>query len=128
MKSNIYHVLRFGFSFLLLFFGFNQFLHFLPPEHFPTNAQLLYEAFLGSGYILSTVGVVQIILGLSLLFNSYVALALLLFFPILVNVILFHLCLDIAGYPKVIPTLVLYTYFVVWYRQTFSTMFKTLSR
>jgi len=127
MQSNIYHLLRFSFSLILLFFGCNQFLHFLPAEHFPTQAQVLYDAFVETGYILNAVGIVQVILGLSLLFNAYIPLTLLLFFPILLNVILFHLCLDIAGFPKVIPTLVLYTYFIVWYRQTFSTMFKTLS-
>lgn len=126
MQRSIYHILRYIFSFILLFFGFNQLLLFLPPEHFPTQGQLLYEAFLGSGYILRAVGVVQIILGISLLFNAYVALALLLYFPILVNVLLFHLCLDLVGFPKVIPTLVLYCYFVFFYREPFSTMIKTL--
>jgi hypothetical protein len=57
----------------------------------------LMRAFVASGYIMSSVAIIQIICGLFLILNQYTALALLLVFPVLVNAFLFHLFLDISG-------------------------------
>lgn len=127
MQRIIHIIARFSFSFILIFFGLNQFLHFLPHHGFPPEAQALFDAFQNAGYILNAVGFVQILLGITLLFNRYVPLALMLFAPILVNVLLFHLCVDIGGLPKVVPTLLLYSYFVFKYRNLFNIVIKKLA-
>ena len=128
MQRIIHIVARFSFSFILLFFGLNQFLHFLPSHHFPPEAQALFNAFHQAGYILHAVGFVQILLGIVLFFNKYVPIGLVLFAPILVNVILFHVCVDIGGIPKALPTLLLYAYFVFKHRNLFNLITKQLAR
>lgn len=127
MQRVIHVIARFSFSFILIFFGLNQFLHFLPHQGFPPDAQALFDAFQNAGYILNAVGFLQILLGIALLFNRYVPLALVLFAPILVNVVLFHLCVDIGGLPKVLPTLFLYVYFLFEHRSIFNVVIKKLT-
>lgn len=127
MERIIHITARFSFSFVLIFFGLNQFFHFMPNPNYPTEAQNLIDAFQHSGYIFYTVGTTQIVLGITLLINKYIPLGLLLFAPILVNVLLFHLCVDIAGLSKVLPTLLLYTYFIFRHKSLFISIFKCLS-
>src|SRR5690606_32931681 len=90
----LYTIFRFGFCAMLLFFGVNQFFHFLPEHVYPKDAQALITAFSNAGYIFSAVGALQLLLGITLLFNKNIPLGLLLFAPILANIILFHLALD----------------------------------
>ena len=127
MQRIIDFIARFSFSFVLILFGLNQFFHFLPNPDYPAKAQELISAFQHSGYIFYTVGTVQITLGIMLLINKYIPLGLLLFAPILVNVLLFHLCVDIAGLPKVLPTLLLYSFFVFRYKSHLIPVLKNLS-
>src|SRR5690606_297742 len=127
MQRIIHITARFSFSFVLILFGLNQFLHFLPDSTYPDEAQALVHAFQHSGYIFYAVGTVQMVLGIMLLTNRCIPLGLLFFAPILVNVLLFHICVDIAGFPKVLPTLLLYTYFIFRYKSLFTSLFKRLS-
>ncbi len=89
--------LRLFFGIFLLFFGLNRFFLFLPIPPLSEAAADLMRAFVASGYIMSSVAIIQIICGLFLILNKYTALALLLVFPVLVNAFLFHLFLDISG-------------------------------
>ena len=50
-----------------------------------------------SGYVLQIVGFLEIVIGLMLLINKAVPFALLLLAPISVNILLFHLFLDLPG-------------------------------
>lgn len=127
MERIIHITARFSFSFILIFFGLNQFFHFLPDPNYPTEAQNLMDAFQHSGYIFYTVGTTQIALGITLLINKYIPLGLLLFAPILVNVLLFHLCADIEGLSKVLPILLLYAYSIFRHKLLFISILKSLS-
>jgi len=51
----------------------------------------------GSGYIMKTAGLVQIVAGLAFLFNKFVPLAAIILFPVMVNALLFHVFLDFGG-------------------------------
>lgn len=119
-------IVRFSFSFMLIFFGLNQFLHFLPDPSYSAEAQAIIEAFQRSGYILYAVGILQLIVGGMLLIDRWVPFGMLLFAPILINVLLFHLRADVAGLPKVLPTFLLYVYFIFKYRSRFIFVFINL--
>ena len=110
---------------MLLLFGFNQFLHFLPEHSYPDKAQEFITALNHSQYVFYTVGLTQIALAVALLFKKYISLALIIFTPVLVNVILFHLFLDTGGLLKVIPTLICFVYFTYQYRYYFAHLLKT---
>ncbi|MFY8000659.1 MAG: DoxX family protein [Candidatus Kapaibacteriota bacterium] len=87
----------FGINFVIN--GLNPFVHFyeLPP---PTPAAgALAGALLNSGYLFLVVKVVEIIVGILLLTNRFVPLALVLIFPISLNIFMFDTILEPAAAP-----------------------------
>ena len=82
---------------MLIVFGLNKFLQFIPVPPMTDEAGSFMGALVGTGYMMPIVAVVEIAVGALLLFNRYVALALLLLAPISVNIVAFHLFLDIGG-------------------------------
>ena len=82
---------------VLVVFGLNKFLQFMPFPPMPVAAGAFMGALMASGYVMTIVAVVEVGVGAMLLTNKYVPLALLLLAPISVNIITFHLFLDIAG-------------------------------
>ncbi|AXT61999.1 DoxX family membrane protein [Aquimarina sp. AD10] len=82
---------------MLIVFGSNKFIGFLPDFEFANpEAGILFGA-LANSYILKTVGLIEVIVGLLLVTNKAVPFALILMAPISVNIILFHGTLDPAN-------------------------------
>ncbi|KZS39674.1 hypothetical protein AWE51_08465 [Aquimarina aggregata] len=82
---------------MLIIFGSNKFIGFLPDFEFANpEAGILFGA-LANSYILKTVGLIEVIVGLLLVTNKAVPFALILMAPISVNIILFHGTLDPAN-------------------------------
>ena len=50
-----------------------------------------------TGYVLKTVGIIEILIGILLLLKKWVAFALIVLVPISLNILLFHLFLDVSG-------------------------------
>ncbi len=90
-------VLRILLGVMLIVFGLNKFIEFLPAIEFANpDAGVLFGALAGS-YIIKTVALVEIIAGLLLVINKSVPFALVLLAPISVNIVLFHATLDPAS-------------------------------
>ncbi len=90
-------VVRILFGLLLLIFGLNGFLQFMPFPEMSEQAGKFIGALAETGYIFPIIALLEIIVGVLLLSNKYLALALILIFPIILNAFLFHLFLDIPG-------------------------------
>lgn len=86
-------------GFLYLIFGLDYFLHFIPyqPLHSGKPGALV-AGLKGTGYIYPMMKTIQILAGLSLLFNRYSAFAAVVVFPISLNVLLFHTLLVPSGW------------------------------
>jgi hypothetical protein len=84
---------------VLVVFGANKFLHFIPMDtpDLNTAAGQFMNSLGATGYIFPVVGVLEVIIGAMLLFKKYIAFALILLAPISINILLFHLFLDIPG-------------------------------
>ncbi len=82
---------------MLVVFGLNGFLQFMPMPAMAAKAGEFIGALAKTGYIFPIIALVEIITGILLLINKYVALALVVLFPVLLNALLFHLFLDMAG-------------------------------
>ncbi|KAA1247264.1 DoxX family membrane protein [Aquimarina sp. RZ0] len=97
MSTKIILIVRILLGILLIIFGSNKFIGFLPDFEFANpDAGTLFGA-LATSYILKTVGLIEVIVGLLLVSNKAVPFALILMAPISVNIILFHATLDPAN-------------------------------
>lgn len=97
MNSTFTKILRFILAVGLIVFGLNKFFGFIPMPELPAIASDFMSSLQASGYVLPFVGVLEILIGILLLLNKAVPFALLLLAPISVNVLLFHLFLDLPG-------------------------------
>jgi uncharacterized membrane protein YphA (DoxX/SURF4 family) len=97
MNSQFTKLMRILLGVILVVFGLNKFLKFIPAPELPENAASFITSLATTGYVLQVVGVLEILIGLLLLTNKWVAFALVVLAPISVNILLFHLFLDIPG-------------------------------
>ena len=97
MNSKVTMVLRIILGLILIIFGANKFAGFMPMPELPEAAGNFMTALVVVGYMLPLIGVIELIVGLLLVFNKWVPFVLLLLAPISVNIILFHLALAPAG-------------------------------
>ncbi|NHM05969.1 DoxX family membrane protein [Flavobacterium sp. CYK-4] len=97
MNSQFTTLVRITLGILLVVFGSNKFLHFIPMPP-PTGSAADFMNSLGAtGYIFPVVGILEVLIGAMLLLKRWVAFALILLAPISINILLFHLFLDIPG-------------------------------
>jgi len=82
---------------VLVLFGLNGFLQFMPMPQFPEAAMAFLGALTATGYMMPMIALLQIAVGAMLLLDKSTAFALLLLAPFSVNIVLFHLFLDVAG-------------------------------
>ncbi|HEX4130210.1 MAG TPA: hypothetical protein VHZ24_09210 [Pirellulales bacterium] len=88
-------------------FGFNGFLHFIPMPPPEGLAGEFMGAIFGSGYWIA-IFAVQVVGGVLLLSGQFVPLALTLLGPVIVNILLFHACMEPKGLPPAIVVAVLW--------------------
>lgn len=92
-------IVRLGLGLALVIFGANMIHPFIPMDHPDTNtaAGQFMNSLGATGYIFPLVGFLEFIIGALLLFKKWVAFALILLAPISINILLFHMFLDIPG-------------------------------
>lgn len=110
----------------LIVFGLNGFLEFIPPppEPLPEGAMAFLGALVQTGYMMQLIAVTHLTVGVLLLVNRFVPLALALFAPFMVNSIAFHGFLEPSGLPMAIGFLVLELYLVWRYRDAYRPMLR----
>lgn len=96
MNSTFTTILRYLLGVGLLLFGLNKFFHFMPAPMMPEDATNFMSSLQASGYVLYVVGLLEVFVAVLLLLNKWVPFALLLLAPISVNIVLFHLFLDVS--------------------------------
>jgi putative oxidoreductase len=105
MNQKVVMVVRVLFGLVLIAFGAMSFMNFALPEGYPEAAASFANALADTGYIMYLVGLVEIAVGLMFISGRYVALGAILLAPITVNIILFHLFLDLK---TILPALVVF--------------------
>ena len=96
MNKKIILIVRVIFGIMLIALGSFSFMN-LPIPGYPPKAKAFLVALGNTGYLNYAIGVVFIIVGLMFVLRRYVALGALLLAPITVNIILFHIFLDIKS-------------------------------
>jgi len=104
-------ILYIGLGLMLLLFGFNKFFWFLQDFDFTgyPEAEYLFNSLrfsgaepTGKGYIMNLVGATEVIVGLLLVLRKWVPFALVMLVPISINIVAFHLFVNL---PNIGPAL-----------------------
>jgi putative oxidoreductase len=111
-------------GFLYLVFGLDYFLHFIPYQPLHTGKPgALVAGLKGTGYIYPMMKTIQILGGLSLLFDRYAPFSAVVLFPISLNVLLFHTILVPSGWLMGLFLMVPNVFLGYAYRKYYSGMF-----
>ena len=122
--KNATTIFRILLGFLYLVFGLDYFLHFIPYQpHHTGNAAAFKEGLKAAGYFYPMQKVIQVLGGLSLLFNRYAPFSAVVLFPISLNVLLFHTILDPSGWLMGVFLLGPNLFLGYAYRRYYSSMF-----
>jgi putative oxidoreductase len=97
MKSKIELLLRLLTGLMLLVFGLNNMFSFMATPDSTPEAGVVFGALMTTQFIMPTVAIVEILVGLSLLSNKYTSLMLVVLVPISYSIVVFHLVFDPAG-------------------------------
>jgi putative oxidoreductase len=115
---------RIFFGIFLLVFGLNGFLNFNPLPSMTEQAGEFMGALSKAGYIMPIVGILEVIVGLLLIFNKFVPLSLIVIFSIMLNAFLFHLVLDIGGIGGSLIAISLNIFLFIAYKENYKNIFK----
>jgi hypothetical protein len=112
---------------IVVVFGLNGFLHFLPQPPMPEAAGAFFGALAATGYMLPLVFGAQLVGG-GLVLAGMVPLGVAILAPVIVNIVFFHLFLAPAGIgPAVVVTVL--ALFLAWaYRDAYVALFATTDR
>jgi hypothetical protein len=108
---------------IFLVMGLNGFLNFLPqPATMPEGAVAFSVALMKTGYMLPLLMGTQVIVGVLLLANRFVPLALAVLAPIVVNIFAFHAFLAPSGLVVAVVVVALELYLAWTYRKVYRPM------
>ncbi len=97
MKSKFTQIVRIVLGLILILFGTNKLYAFIPLPQPPAAAADFMASLKASGYVLYAVAAFEIIIGLMLVFRIWVPFALAALVPLSLNILLFHLFLDVPA-------------------------------
>ena len=120
MNSKVFMVLRIILALILIVFGANKFFNFLPPPEGMSAEAMTYFGALTSAKTLTLVGLVEVVAGLALLSNKYAALMSVILMSVSVNIILYHLSLDINNIAPGIAVFVLNVIMLYGYKDKYN--------
>jgi len=116
-------IARYLLGIIFLVFGANGFLHFIPLPPPPGLAGQFMVALFASHYLV-VVFLLELIPAVLLLAGRYVALALVLLGPVIVNIFLFHAFLAPEGLPLAVVVVVLWLLVFASVRSAFTGIFQ----
>ena len=123
MNSKFTKIVRILLGIILLAFGINKLYSFIPLPQPPENAANFMNSLADTGYVLTVVAIVEILIGLLLLLKKWVPFVILLLVPLSLNILLFHLFMDIPGIGLALLIAVLNGVLIYKHRQKYRALF-----
>lgn len=94
MNSKVFMVLRILLGLFVLVFGLNKFLHFIPFGEMSEGGMAYMGALASTNTIPYLVGIVEVVAGLSFIFNKFGALMAIILMSVSLNAVMFHAALE----------------------------------
>ncbi|MBL8953121.1 MAG: DoxX family membrane protein [Myxococcaceae bacterium] len=127
MKTIAPHVVRTLLGLVFFVFGLNGFLHFISQPPPPESAARFFELFAGS-YLMPFVKGTEVVVGLMLLSNRFVPLALAVLAPITLNIFVVHATLAPSGLGMAVVILALQLGLAWTYRAAYLPMLQAKTK
>lgn len=124
MNSTFTTILRIVLGLVLLVFGVNKFVNFIPMFEMPPAAANFMESLETSGYAFYLVAILEISVALMLLLKKWVPFALILLAPLSINILLFHIFLDVSDIAVAIVIFSLNVLLIYKYWKAYRTLFQ----
>lgn len=115
---------RLLFGLMWVVFGLNFFFQFLPQPPPPEEGLKFLSGLMANPYMFPLLKGIEVLVGVLLLANIAVPLALVLIAPITVNILLYHVVLDPAGSAMALTLVVLNVFLGVAYFERYRPLFK----
>ncbi|MFK5976636.1 MAG: hypothetical protein QM493_09030 [Sulfurovum sp.] len=97
MKDKIFLGIQILSGLMLVVFGLNKFLHFMPmPPMSPEMVEYM-TALMATGFMFPLIAVIEILAGLAFISNKFAGLMAIIVTPVIVNALLAHIFLDPSG-------------------------------
>jgi putative oxidoreductase len=123
MNSQFTKIVRILLGIILIAFGANKLYSFIPlPQPSPEAADFM-ESLANTGYVITIVAIFEIIIGLLLLVKKWVPFALLLLIPLSLNILLFHLFMDVPSIGTALLVVVMNGILLYKHRQKYKPLF-----
>lgn len=108
---------------LFLFASITYFLNLVPAPEMTGKPKIFMEGLAASGYIMPVVKVFELLCGLAFVSGRFVALAIVVIFPIAVNILLVHAFLLPDGLPVAIPLFLGILFLAYAHRKNYEPLF-----
>lgn len=122
MKEKITKILRIVLGTLLLVFGLNKGLNFITLPAPPESSFPFWTGLVASNFIMPTIMVIEVLVGLSLLVNRYTKLTLLLMTPVMYGIIMYHVMFDLSGIVIPLVITLLHAYLIYVNRRSYKNL------
>jgi putative oxidoreductase len=109
-----YLIARLLLGLVMLIFGANVYLQFMPAGQLPAGPLADFTHALFTSHYIYAIGIFQVVPGILLLANRYVPLALAMLAPVVVNICFIHIFMAPSGLP--LAAVVVILWLIVFYR------------
>jgi putative oxidoreductase len=104
MKSKMLFVLSLLFGLMFINGGLNKFLNYMPvPKDMSAESMKDFGAMMEISWLMPLLAVAEIVGGLLIIFPKTRALGAIIIFPIMIGILLTHICVDASGLPIALP-------------------------
>ena len=107
----------------LVFIALSGFFQLLPPPQFNEAATVFFGALFNTGYILPIMQIIFLISGLMFIFDKWSAFGAIILAPITLNILAFHLFLDVMGWWMALIFAIFHIYLLIIHWPRYKPMF-----
>jgi len=108
---------------MFLFASIVVLFNLVPHPELTGKVKIFMEGISATGYLLTTVKIFELLCGIAFISGRFVPLAAVVIFPIILNILLFHLFLDHSGLPIAILLMMGDLFLAYYYRQIYKPLF-----